>query len=89
MLAGILLPLPTRYNQTVSPALHFTRFTVYGLSGLATRSAEQGFFVGVTKMQVANLNSNETITTIELRELVNAARKAAGENPIRNDDFVA
>lgn len=39
-------------------------------------------------MQVANLNSNETITTIELRELVNAARGAADESVIRNDQFV-
>ena len=35
-----------------------------------------------------NLNSNETITTIELREIVNQARILAGENPVENSHFV-
>ena len=40
-------------------------------------------------MQLAKLNTAETITTLQLREMINSARTAAGESAIRNDDFVA
>lgn len=33
-------------------------------------------------------DSTSTMTSIELREIINAARESHGENPVRNDDFV-
>lgn len=39
-------------------------------------------------MQLAKLNTKETITTLQLREMINSARTAAGETEIRNSDFL-
>lgn len=41
----------------------------------------------VTHMQMIPTLNNQTMTSIELREVVNAARVDAGEKPIRNDQF--
>lgn len=42
-----------------------------------------------TKMTIANLKTFQTIHTYQLRECINEARAKFGENPIRNDDFIA
>ena len=39
-------------------------------------------------MDLVNINTSETITTLQLREMINGARVAAGENEIRNNDFL-
>lgn len=41
------------------------------------------------KLVKFDLNAVQTISTIDLRAMVNAARTLAGENDIRNDDFIA
>ena len=33
-------------------------------------------------MDLVNINTSETITTLQLREMINGARVAAGENEI-------
>lgn len=35
-----------------------------------------------------NMNQEQTMSSLDFRNIVNEARKSAGENPIRNDDFV-
>ena len=40
-------------------------------------------------MNLVNINSAETITTLQLREMINAARVAAGEPNIENRHFIA
>ena len=40
-------------------------------------------------MNLVNLNTNETITTLQLRDMINSARANAGESEIRNADFLA
>lgn len=40
-------------------------------------------------MNLVNLNTNETITTLQLREMINAERAQNNESIIRNDQFIA
>jgi hypothetical protein len=39
-------------------------------------------------MNLVNINTNETITTLQLREMINGARAAAGEPAISNTHFI-
>lgn len=43
----------------------------------------------MSKVVKFDLNAVQTISTVDLRTMVNAARTLAGENDIRNDDFIA
>lgn len=39
-------------------------------------------------MNLVNLNKNETITTLKLREIINSSRVSVGESSIQNTDFL-